>query len=148
LGHGVHRRGQVRGPLAAHGLRRLDRGYVPVGGLVRAGARADVDHRPRIAQGSMHQGGDAGIGLAVHGIAGTAGLVVEVTSDARRHDDSMVPALRGHRVRVCHSLVSLGHGVLRRRSCEPKSTRTATPSSTPVIVPRPYLSWVTMSLTE
>src|SRR5690242_19690359 len=46
------------------------------------------------------------------------------------------------------SLVSLEQGVLRHCLCDPKSTDTPTPSSTPMIEPRPYLSWVTLSLTE
>jgi len=45
------------------------------------------------------------------------------------------------------SLVSLADGVRMRCTWEPKSMSRAIPSSTPVTVPRPYLSWVTLSPT-
>jgi CspA family cold shock protein len=45
------------------------------------------------------------------------------------------------------SLDSLADGVRMRCTWEPKSMSRATPSSTPVTVPRPYLSWVTLSST-
>src|SRR5262249_49900338 len=43
------------------------------------------------------------------------------------------------------SLDSLADGVTMRCTQEPKSMSRAVPSSTPVMVPRPYLSWVTLS---
>ena len=52
----------------------------------------------------------------------------------------------GH-AQPCQSLVNFEQGVLMRCLWEPKSMTTATPSSTLVTVPRPYLSWVIRSFT-
>ena len=46
-----------------------------------------------------------------------------------------------------HSLISFVHGSPMRRRCVPKSTRMTISSSTPMMLPRPYLSCVTKSPT-
>ena len=58
------------------------------------------------------------------------------------------PALTAHgRPGRFQSLDSLADGVKMRCTWEPKSMIRAVPSSTPVTVPRPYLSWVILSPT-
>jgi len=58
-----------------------------------------------------------------------------------------VPASPKEPLTACYSLISFAHGSGRRSRCVLKSTRMATSSSTPVTLPRPYLSWVTKSPT-
>ena len=69
LGRRVDRGGQVPRALCAHRGRGLDRGDVAVRGLVRAGARADVDDAPRVAERGVHVRGDARIGAPQQGVA-------------------------------------------------------------------------------
>ena len=54
-----------RGRCARIAARRLDRDDVAVPRLVGAGARADVDDGPRVAERGVHAGGDARVGAAV-----------------------------------------------------------------------------------
>jgi len=65
LGGRVDRRGQAARALRAHRARRLDREHAAILGLVGAGARAHVDHRPRAAERGVHARRDAAVGPAM-----------------------------------------------------------------------------------
>ena len=80
LGDAVQGAAQVCRSLRPHDLGWLDRRDVPVDGLVRAGAGADVDHASGFTERCMDQSGDAWIGSSHLGVPGTVALVVEVTS--------------------------------------------------------------------
>jgi hypothetical protein len=62
LRDGTHARRRARGALRPHDRRRFHRGDVTAGGLVRAGARPDIQHGLRIAECGPDLGGDPRLG--------------------------------------------------------------------------------------
>ena len=75
LRDGGHARRRSRGALRPHDRRRFHGGDVTVGGLVRPGARPDVQHGPRIAERGPDLGRDARLGAPRHGVGGSDGVV-------------------------------------------------------------------------
>jgi pyruvate,water dikinase len=61
--------------LRTHDRRRLDRGHLPVGGLVGAGAGPDIQHRARIAERSPDPCGDPRLGAPRYGVSGSDGVI-------------------------------------------------------------------------
>jgi hypothetical protein len=72
---GSHARRCAYRTLRTHERRRFHRGYVAAGGLVGAGASADIQYRPRIAERSPDPGGDPRLSAPRHGVGGSDGVV-------------------------------------------------------------------------
>jgi hypothetical protein len=77
------RRGAGR-TLCAHRRARLDREQPAVGGLVGAGARADVQHRLRVAESGVDARGDPRVSAALPRVGATVSLIVHPSSHRPR----------------------------------------------------------------
>lgn len=80
FGEGRHNRREAFDALGAHRGRRFDGDHVLVGRLVRAGARSDIEHAPRLPQGGVNCPGDPRVGLAAAAVIRRDRLVVGVAA--------------------------------------------------------------------
>ena len=87
---GAHAGRGARRPRRDHGGRRLDRGDLEVGGLVRAQAGAHVDHGARVAERGANAPRDARVGLPGASVGGAHVFVA----------DRLPAQLGAHRVSV------------------------------------------------
>ena len=82
LRHRVDRANQMCGSLGAHRGGGLDRGHFAVGRLVTPSARANIQHRPRIAERAVDLRRNLGFRLAEARVAAAYLTIVDVARAA------------------------------------------------------------------